>query len=105
MQPLSAQIGAWYKDLQSGSVFEVVAVDDAAQTIEVQLLEGELCEYDRDSWRQMLLQEVEEPEDWRHAFDQDDDGDADRPRHLDNWDNPLDLIEPEIDDGSDDDDF
>ncbi len=86
-------IGSWYRDRQSGAAFEVVAIDDNSESIDVQMLEGELCEYDLDSWRQLDLEKIEEPDDWHHAVDQQDDGD-----HLaiNGWDNPLDLIEPDV---------
>ncbi len=92
------EIGQWYKELPTGMVFEVVALDDQGGTIEVQCLEGELCEYDTDSWRELDLAAVAEPEDWRHPFevDGDDSGDPDSPLHPDDWDNPLDRIEPDV---------
>lgn len=96
MQARSVEIGTWYKDLHTGNVFEVVAIDELADTIAVQMLEGELCEYDQDSWRDMAVRPVDEPGDWRHPFDQDIDGDSDAPQRLDHWDNPLDLIEPDL---------
>lgn len=107
MQPVTAQIGSWYKDLQSGAQFEVVAIDDDAQSVEVQMLDGEVCEYDFDSWRQMLLLPVEEPEDWRHAFElsREDGLDPDNPFHPERWDSPLDRIEPDIINGLDDDTY
>ena len=48
---------------------EVVAVDEAAQTIETQMLDGAVGEYDQESWQQLLLEPVEEPEDWREAYE------------------------------------
>jgi hypothetical protein len=86
-------IGSWYRDRQSGATFEVVAIDDASQSIDVQMLEGELCEYDLDSWRQLDLEAAEEPDDWHYAVDQQEDGDR---LTTVSWDNPLDLIEPDV---------
>jgi hypothetical protein len=105
MQSITAQVGVWYKDLQTGTQFEVVALDDSAQTIEVQLLDGALCEYDLDTWSDMTLAAIEEPEDWRNAFElsREDGLDPDRPFHPDSWDSPLDLIEPDTINGVGDD--
>ena len=69
MASLNALIGCWYKDLETGQQFEVVATDEGLDTIEVQLIDGEICEYDLDSWRQLKLTGIEEPEDWRNAFE------------------------------------
>jgi hypothetical protein len=105
MQPGTAQIGSWYKDLQTGVKFEVVAVDEAAETIEVQMLDGEICEYDADTWSEMRLRPTGEPEDWRRAFElSGEDGlDPDRPFHPESWDSPLDHIESDIVNGLDED--
>jgi hypothetical protein len=105
MAKIPAQIGIWYKDLQSATQFEVVAVDDAAQTIEVQLLDGEICEYDFDSWSDMALRSIDAPEDWRHVYElsMEDGLDPDLPFHPEGSDNPLDSIEPDIINGLDDD--
>lgn len=101
MPEIAAQIGRWYQDLQTGAVFEVVAIDDADQTIEAQLLDGALFEYDREAWRESLLQTVEEPEDWHDAYALGRDDDPERPFRPD--DHPLDHIEPDVTNGLDDD--
>lgn len=101
MPEVTAQIGCWYQDLQTGAVFEVVAIDDDAQTIEAQLLDGALFEYDREAWRESPLQAVEEPEDWHDAYALDSKDDPEHPFRPD--DNPLDHIEPDVTNGLDDD--
>lgn len=103
MAKLTAQIGMWYSDLQNDMQFEVVAVDDDAQTIEVQLLDGEICEYDFDAWHDMLVLPIEAPEDWRHVYGLGtEDGDPDLPYHAYSHNNPLDTIESTIIHGLDD---
>lgn len=104
MQTLRTDVGRWYEDRQSGAQFEVVAIDRDAETIEVQLLDGALCEYDFDSWHALTLRRIEEPEDWRNAFELDDQDrlDPDRPYHPDTGHSPLDDIEPDVSYGLDD---
>ena len=68
---VSPTVGSWYRDLQSGSVFEVVAWDTGQQTIETQLIDGELSEFDVDAWSLMVLERIEEPEDWRNPYEMD----------------------------------
>jgi hypothetical protein len=98
MNNLSPSIGNWYKDVQQGLIFEVVAMDESGQTIETQLMDGAVGEYDVDSWRQMLLVEVEEPEDWSGAYELsvEDSIDPDAAIHPEEWNNPLSMIETDI---------
>ncbi len=56
-------IGDWYNDLAVGQIFEVVAIDEHAATIEIQYADGGLGEYDTDSWQQLLIRPAEAPED------------------------------------------
>ena len=91
-------VGNWYRDIELGQTFEVVALDNDFGTIEVQLIDGEICEYDFDTWKQMTLEGIEEPEDWRNAFELSDDdykhwGDNYTPE---SWVNPLIEIETDV---------
>jgi hypothetical protein len=97
MKMLSPVVGAWYKDLQTQEVFEVIDWDPTSFTIETQYLDGEVSEYDLDAWREMRLQEVEAPEDWRAAFELDNDDllDPDLPMHPQDWAGPVNSIEPD----------
>jgi hypothetical protein len=97
MKMLHPEVGGWYKDLQTNMLFEVVAWDPATLTIETQYLDGEVSEYDLDTWREMSLASVEPPEDWRTPYELDDDDalDPDAPFHPEDWGGPLSSIEPE----------
>ncbi len=105
MTSIRPQVGNWYKELEMGQIFEVVAVDEDQDTVEAQLIDGELCEYDMDSWRLLTLESIEEPEDWRNAFELSDDD----YRHWDdtmvpeNWNDPLGEIESDVVNGLTDD--
>ena len=107
MNRLTPQVGAWYRDLQQNNCFEVVAIDEEAQTVETQLLDGALCEYDLDSWHDLLLQPVAEPEDWRDAYElsEEDYIDPDSPIHPEDWNGPLNSIEPDVINGLTDDNY
>ncbi len=97
MKMLSPMVGAWYKDMQTQEVFEVIDWDPTTFSIETQYLGGEVSEYDLDAWREMHLEEVEAPEDWRAAFELDDDDllDPDLPMHPQDWSSPVTYIEPD----------
>lgn len=105
MKTISPSIGNWYKELQQGVIFEVVAVDDLEQTIETQLIDGAVGEYDMETWDQLLLEPVEEPEDWRDAYElsMEDSIDTDMAIHPEDWNNPLNTIESDIVNGLTDD--
>jgi Family of unknown function (DUF6763) len=97
MKMLHPVVGGWYKDMQTSAIFEIVAWEPSNLSIETQYLDGEVAEYDLDAWREMTLQRVEAPEDWRTSFELDDEDllDPDLPFHPEDWNNPLNLIEPD----------
>ncbi len=104
MKLLGPTIRAWYKDLQTGLTFEVVAWDPQTLLVETQLIDGEIGEYDMESWRELLLINIAEPEDWRNPFDLDsaDSIDPDLPMHPEDWSGPLNNIKPEFMNGVED---
>jgi hypothetical protein len=75
----------------------VVAFDDEEGTVEIQHLDGEIEEYDLDSWRDMRLGDIAPPEDWRSGFQlsQEDAPDPDQAMHPDDWSGALNQIEPD----------
>lgn len=97
MKMLRPAVATWYKNLQTLELFEVIDWDPANLTIEAQYLDGEVSEFDLDAWREMSLEEVEAPEDWRTAFELDDDDllDPDLPMHPEDWASPINSIEPD----------
>lgn len=97
MKMIIPVVGSWYKDLQTQALFEVIDWDPGNRTIETQYLDGEVSEYDLETWRDMRLAEVEAPEDWRTAFELDDEDllDPDLPMHPEDWSSPVNSIEPD----------
>ena len=101
---LGPKVGGWYKDLQTGAEFEVVGWDTQSLTVEVQHIDGEVAAYELESWKELLLVSIEEPEDWRNPFELDFDDclDPDLPFHPEDWSGPLSHIEPEYMNGVED---
>ena len=101
---LGPKVGGWYKDIQTGAEFEVVGWDTQSLTVEVQHIDGEVTAYDLESWKELLLVSIEEPEDWRNPFELDTDDclDPDLPFHPEDWSGPLSQIEPEYMNGVED---
>lgn len=82
-------IGSWYKDLENNLQFQVIAIEDDDDSIEVQYLNGDIGQYDRESWYHSTFDYIEDPEDWSAPFDDletDDLGYSDTDKH-----NPDDL--------------
>ncbi|MFA7553611.1 MAG: DUF6763 family protein [Spongiibacteraceae bacterium] len=98
MKNIFPKIGSWYKDIQQSIIFEVVAIDDDTQTIATQLLDGEVSEYDLESWHEGQLEEIEAPEDWRNAYElsSEDYLNPDDTIHPEDWNSPLNMIETDI---------
>ena len=53
------EIGLWYRDIQN-RLFEVIALENE-DAIEVQYYDGDVTEYDRESWDLLCVNVVSEP--------------------------------------------
>lgn len=70
MSDLDPIVGNWYKNLEGETRFEVVALDEKTQTVEIQYFDGEVEELDMDTWYDLVLEAIEAPEDWSGAYDE-----------------------------------
>lgn len=61
-------IDRWYKDVENDLKFKVVAIDETTGEIEVQYFNGDIGEYDSDSWYNSTFDYIEAPEDWSAAY-------------------------------------
>jgi hypothetical protein len=65
-------VGQWYRGT-TDELFEVVAIDDQDETIEIQFFDGSVTEIDFEAWndqlRDELLEAADAPEDWSGAVD------------------------------------
>jgi hypothetical protein len=68
VQPI---VGQWYRI--ADELFEIVAIDEADQTIEVQYFDGTVTELDFDAWNEQMREDrlaaVDAPEDWSGSVD------------------------------------
>ena len=48
-------VGNWYAHRDKGALFQVVALDEDAGTVEIQEFDGGLDELDLDEWRALLV--------------------------------------------------
>ena len=63
-------IGQWFRR-PNGTLFEVVAIDESALTVEIQLYDGTIDEIDIERWPALLLTEASPPEDFSGSLDMD----------------------------------
>jgi hypothetical protein len=72
MNSVKPIVGQWYRGA-TNELFEVVAIDEQDETIEVQYFDGTVTEIEFDSWNEQLLDELidvaDAPEDWSGAVD------------------------------------
>ena len=65
-------VGQWYRGA-TNELFEVVAIDDEDETIEVQFFDGSITEMEFDSWNEQLvdanIEMADAPEDWTGSVD------------------------------------
>ena len=72
MNVIKPVVGQWYRGV-TNELFEVVAIDDADETIEVQYFDGSITEMEFDAWNEQLLdadiEMADAPEDWSGSVD------------------------------------
>ena len=96
-------VGNWYRDLDEEESFLVLSVDEDAEMIEIQHVDGDVEEIDLDTWAELDLDPTGEPEGWSGSEGDDDDEDweEDEEEDEDDWDDDDD----DEDDEDDDDDY
>jgi hypothetical protein len=98
------EVSAWYKDVMSGNLFEVVAYDEQNGTVQYQHVDGEVGEFDANSWQELSLIPAQPPEDWQTPFEINDESSSysDHAIVPENWSGALSEIEPDSLDFGDD---
>jgi Family of unknown function (DUF6763) len=69
--------GQWYENVEEDETFRVLSVDEDSELVEIEYLDGDIEELDLDSWREMDLERIEEPEGWAAEDDDEDDEEED----------------------------
>ncbi len=69
MAELEPMVNRWYRNLEQGYAFQVVARDEQQETVEIQYFDGDLEEIDLEAWNAMELESIEPPEDWTGSVD------------------------------------
>ena len=88
-------LGNWYRHLDKGQKFWVVALNEDEGLVEIQHFDGDLEEIDQDSWYELNLEPIEEPENWSGPVDvseTDDLGTEITDTTAEDWQEPLQEI-------------
>jgi hypothetical protein len=64
------QVGDWYRHTGTEDTFQVVSVDAASGTVQVQAFDGELDSMEAEDWQELPLVTAAPPEDWTGAMDE-----------------------------------
>ncbi|MEM8491164.1 MAG: DUF6763 family protein [Pseudomonadota bacterium] len=98
MSDFYPKIGRWYQDLETRALFEIVAHDREESTVQVQFLDGEIADFDVETWAELQLVAAAAPEDWRTAYelDESDAVDPDAVFHPTQWVSPVTEMEPDV---------
>ena len=90
---LDPVLGNWYRHLDKGYEFQVVAFDETDGVVEIQHYDGDVEALELDDWYGMELEHIEPPEDWAGSmddFESDDTGYSDSAMSDDDWNEGLD---------------
>jgi hypothetical protein len=88
--------GQWYENIDENESFRVLSVDEDAELVEIEYLDGDIEEIDLEQWHELDLDKIDEPEGWAGS-DEDDDEDEE-----DELDETWDEDEDEDDDDEED---
>jgi len=92
--------GQWYENSEEEETFQVLSVDEDSELIEIQYLDGDIEEIALETWAEMDLEKVDEPEGWSGS--EGDDGDEDEESDEEDEDDEDDWDEDEDDEDDDD---
>ena len=98
--------GQWYENVEEDETFRVLSVDEDSELVEIEYLDGDIEELDLDTWHEMDLERIAEPEGWA-ATDNEEEDDDDEEEELDDeddddWDDEDDEDDDEDDDWDED---
>ncbi len=95
-------VGQWYQNAEEEETFRVLTVDEDAELVEIEYLDGDIEELDLEEWHELDLELTQEPEGWSEDDDEDDDDDWEEDEdEEDDWDEDEDEDDDQDDDHDD----
>ena len=92
--------GQWYENIDENESFRVLSVDEDSELIEIEYLDGDIEEIDLDTWQELDLDKIDQPEGWS-ADDDDEEEEKDEEEDEDDDDDDWDDDDDEDDDDDD----
>jgi hypothetical protein len=89
-------VGQWYENIEENDSFRVLSVDEDAELIKIEYLDGDIEEIEADIWAEFDLDKIDQPEGWSGediaaaAVDDDDDWDDEEDEDEDDEEDDLD---------------
>ena len=81
--------GQWYENIDENESFRVLSVDEDSELIEIEYLDGDIEEIDLDTWQELDLDKIDQPEGWSgEDEDEEEEEEKDEKEDLDDddWD-------------------
>lgn len=97
-------VGQWYENIDENESFRVLSVDEDAELVEIEYLDGDIEEIDLDTWAEFDLDKIEQPEGWsgEDVGGDDDEEEEEEEEDEDDWDEDEDDEDDEDDDWDED---
>jgi hypothetical protein len=89
-------VGQWYENIEENDSFRVLSVDEDAELIKIEYLDGDIEEIEADIWAEFDLDKIDQPEGWSgediaaSAVDEEDDWDDEEDEDEDDEEDDLD---------------
>jgi hypothetical protein len=99
-EPVSGQ---WYENVDDNESFRVLSVDEDSELIEIEYLDGDIEEIDLDTWQELDLDNIDQPEGWSADDDEEEEEEDDEDEDEDEDDDWDDDDEDDEDDDWDED--
>ncbi|HEY4972863.1 MAG TPA: DUF6763 family protein [Steroidobacteraceae bacterium] len=93
-------VGQWYENIDENESFRVLSVDEDAELVELEYLDGDIEEIDLETWHELDLNKIDEPEGWAGSDDEDDEEEEEEKEKDDleeTWDDDEDEDEDDWD--------
>jgi hypothetical protein len=90
-------VGQWYENIDENESFRVLSVDEDAELVELEYLDGDIEEIDLETWHELDLEKITEPEGWAGSAEDEEEEEEEK-------DEKDDLDETWDDDEDEDDD-
>jgi hypothetical protein len=100
--------GQWYENIEENESFRVLSVDEDAETVEIEYLDGDIEEIDLDAWAELDLDKIDEPEGWAGSENdaEDEDEEEEEDEDLDDtWDDDDDEDDEDYDEEEESDNY